>query len=112
MKKIAILSMIVILFCSLWSCASPEKAIIGSWVERKTVLGVVTETTYTFNEDSSGKITNVVDVNFSYTISDDKLLITTKVLGIEDTEEYSFAFDGDTLTLTGNGETVSLEKVK
>lgn len=66
-----------------------------------TVLGVVTETTYTFNEDGTGTKSNVLDINFAYLFEKEELLITTSTLGIENTEKYSFDFNGDKLVLTG-----------
>ena len=40
------------------------------------------------------------------------LLITTSALGIENTEKYAYEFNGDKLVLTGDKETINLEKVK
>ncbi len=110
-KNIAILLLVGMLFV-LCSCASPEKEIIGTWKNQSTVLGVVVETTYTFNEDGTGTESSVLSVDFKYSFEGDKLLITTSILGLESTEEYSYEFDGDKLVLTGDDETIDLEKVK
>ena len=110
-KFIACLLLVVMVF-ALCSCAAPEKSIVGTWKNQTTVLGVVTETTYTFNEDGTGTKSNVLDINFTYSFEEEKLLITTSTLGIENTEKYSFDFNGDKLVLTGEKETIELEKVK
>ena len=111
MKKVFAFLLAVLMVAGLCAC-SPEKSIVGSWKHQTTVLGVVTETVYTFNEDGTGKISSVVDVSFTYEFSDDKLLITTSTLGIKNTEEYSYEFSGSKLALTGDKDTISLEKVK
>lgn len=94
------------------ACGAPEKAIIGTWKHQKTVLGVVTETTYVFKEDGTGVKSGLLDIAFTYTFSGEKLLITTATLGIENTEEYTYQFHLNELVLTGEKETLTLEKVK
>lgn len=111
MRKIIVSVLAVMMALVLCSCVSPEKSIVGTWKSQNTVLGIVTETTYIFNEDGSGKLSNVLDIDFTYSFSEDKLLITTSALGIENTTEYSFAFDGNKLVLTSDSDTIELEKV-
>ena len=112
MKKTLFALLVVVLVCTLASCVVAEKAIVGVWKNQTTVLGVVTEKTYTFNEDGTGTKSNVLDINFTYSFEEEKLLITTTTLGIENTEKYSFDFNGDKLVLTGEKVTIDLEKVK
>lgn len=111
MRKILASALVISMILVLCACATPEKSIVGTWKSQSSVLGIVTETTYTFNEDGTGSLTNVFSVDFTYSFSEDKLLITTSTLGIENTEEYTFKFSGDTLVLTGAKETLHLEKV-
>lgn len=110
-KYIAGLLLVVMIF-ALCSCTAPEKSIVGTWKNQTTVLGVVTETTYTFNGDGTGTKSNVFDIDFTYSFEEEKLLITTSTLGIENTEKYSYDFSGDKLVLTGDSGTIDLEKVK
>jgi uncharacterized lipoprotein YehR (DUF1307 family) len=112
MKKIVAVMLVFVMMLGLCSCASPEKSIIGTWKHQSTVLGVVTETTYIFNEDGTGEKSSVIDVAFTYSFSDDKLLIKTSTLGIENTEVYSYEFSGDKLVLTGEKDTIDLQKVE
>ena len=113
MKKVIIcFAAVVIALCLLCSCGSPEKTIIGSWKYQTSVLGVVTETTYTFNEDGTGSMNAIIGIAFEYSFSGDKLFITTNLLGMENTDEYVYKFDGkDKLTLTKGGESMTLERV-
>lgn len=112
MRKILTGLLVFVIVISLCACVAPEKVIVGTWKSQTTVLGIVTETKYTFNEDGTGTKSNVIDVSFTYSFEDDKLVITTSTLGIENTDKYAFEFKGDSLTLTNDKETVNLEKVK
>lgn len=112
MKKVVatlLLMAMALMFCF---CAVPEKSIVGEWTSKVTVLGVVTETTYTFNDDGTGSISNVLDIAFTYAFEDEKLVMTMSILGMESSIEYDYSFKGDTLVLTSEGESVTLEKVK
>ena len=111
LTMIVALILVAMALC-LYSCASPEKSIVGTWKHETTILGVATETTYTFNEDGSGTKSNMLDIDFKYHFTEDKLVITTSTLGIKNTEEYSFEFDGDKLVLTNEKDTMDLKKVK
>ena len=112
MKRTIALLMVIVMALSLFACAKPAERILGVWKHQSSILGVVTETTYTFNEDGTGTKTNVLEIKFTYAITEDKLLMTTSTLGIENTEEYSFEFKGDQLVLTGEKDTLTLQKVK
>lgn len=111
-KTLSILIALAMMLSLLCACSTPEKEIVGSWKNQKTVLGIVTETLYTFNEDGTGTISGIVSVAFTYSFADEKLTIKTEALGIENTETYSYQFDKDSLILTGESETINLEKIK
>ena len=113
MKKV--ISCVLIVFCVLSvfaSCAKPEKKIIGTWTGETNILGVVAEYSFTFNEDGSGKMTTALDVGLAmnYTINDGKISITTSVLGISNTNEYTYEFDGDQLILNDGENRIVLTK--
>lgn len=110
MRKIAALVLVVVMVFMLSACLAPKLAIVGTWKSEETVLGVVTQTSYTFNEDGTGEMTGVLTVPFTYIFTEDKLCITTKVIGIENTTSYTYQFSGKKLTLTGEKETLVLEK--
>lgn len=112
MRKILAVALLIVMLLGLCACTALEKSIVGTWKNQSTVLGIVTETIYTFNEDGTGSKTNIVSVSFTYSFSEEKLLITTSTLGIENTEEYTFDFKGNKLVLTGERDTIELEKVK
>lgn len=111
MRKTLIALLVMVMVVTLCACSAPEKAVIGTWKSQTTILGVVTETTYTFNEDGTGTMANLVDVDFTYSFTEDKLLITTTTLGIKNTEEYSFEIKSDEMTLIAEEDTVHLERV-
>jgi len=92
MRKITAGLLLFVMMISLCACTITEKAIVGTWKSQSSILGVVTETIYTFNEDGTGTKSNVLDVDFTYAFSDEKLLITTSVLGVASTEEFSYEF--------------------
>lgn len=111
MRKILALFLVLTMALGFVSCATPEQSIVGEWKCQESILGVVTETKYTFNEDGTGTKSAVVDVDFTYSFTEDKLIITTSVLGVESKDEYFFKFSGKKLELTGKDKTINLEKV-
>ncbi len=112
MKRIISVALVALLLLSLCACVPPEKAIVGTWTNQKTVLGVVTETKYVFNADGTGTRTTILEMGFTYEISGDKLAITTETLGIKNTEEYTFIFEDGKLILTNSLGSLELEKAK
>lgn len=112
MKRAIAALLVMVLVLTLCSCASPEKAIVGTWKSQNTVLGVVTETKYVFNEDGTGTMTNIIDIGFTYAFVDEKLVITTETLGIQSSTEYTYQFDGSKLTLRNDNDTINLEKAE
>lgn len=94
------------------SGCSNEKKLIGTWINQTETLGVVVETSYTFNENGSGSLTSALGVglSFDYTVDGDNLTIVTSVLGIASTNVYTFSISGDTLTLTKDGTSTVLTK--
>ena len=95
------------------SCGAAER-IVGTWKNQNTVLGVVVETTYVFNEDGTGSIGALLDIpiNMTYVVEKDVLTITYNTLGVETIIEYTVAFSGETLTLTNDSETITLKKAE
>ncbi len=113
MKKIIAIVLVAVLFVGimLTSC-SAEKSIIGTWKSQNSIAGIVTETTYVFNEDGTGTRKTVLDIKFTYEFVEDKLNITTETLGVEFVEEYTYDFSSsNTLTLTDEKGTITLNKV-
>lgn len=113
MKKVMSVVLVVLCVLTLFSgCANPEKKIIGTWNGEENVLGVVAKYSFTFNEDGTGSMTAALDIGvaMTYTIEDDKLNITTSILGINNTKTYTYAFEGDQLLLTEGDTTIMLTK--
>ena len=120
MKK-AICSVIALrlIFACLCGCqnAFSEKLIVGEWTVKTNILGsgVVTETTYTFNEDKTGSISGVLglDIATTYTIDDTHLVIVTDTALLKQTFNYTYEFDGDKLILVDtDGTQTVLTKVR
>ncbi len=113
MKKTVAAVLVFAMMLALCSCAlMPEKAVVGSWRCNTTILGVVTETVYTFYEDGTGIRSNAVNVDFTYSFNEDKLTITASAFGFENTEVYTYEFSGTkTLVLTGDENILTLEKI-
>ncbi|MBE6916698.1 MAG: hypothetical protein E7470_02160 [Ruminococcaceae bacterium] len=111
MRKAIAAVLVLVLVLSLSAC-TPQKKVLGTWKHQSNVFGIVTETLYTFNEDGTGTMSTLVDIAFTYTIDDNVLRITTTVLEMSHTDTYTYQFDGDKLTLTGDNETLELTKVK
>lgn len=111
MRKVIAAALVVVIMLSLCAC-SPKQKILGTWSHQESVLGITTETIYTFNDDGTGVMSSLVDISFTYTIDKDVLCITTSMFELSHTDTYTYAFDGDKLTLTGNNETLELTKVE
>ena len=109
MRRVLSFVLVLVLVSAMCGC-SPEKAIVGTWTSKNTVLGVVTETTYVFRADGTGERSGLITTAFTYTIDKDVLVLTTSVLGLEHKESYAYRFEGNKLTLTGGDEPIVLEK--
>lgn len=105
MKKIlsAFVALLVIII-GLSGCtdALGEQLIIGTWSTQTNILGVVTETEYTFNEDGTGSMSTVLGIGIAttYTIDEDKIIIITDTPTLQKTFTYTYEFVEDTLVLT------------
>ena len=110
MRKVLCFVLVFVMVAAMCGCGAPEKQIVGTWKSRNSVLGVVTETTYIFRADGTGERTGLLTTAFTYEFSGDKLLLTTSVLLVKNTEEYTFRFEGKKLTLSGSKETITLER--
>lgn len=110
MKRTVAVMLVLALALSLCACTLAEKLILGTWKSQTKVLGVVTEVSYTFNDDGTGLRSGALDTSFTYVIEEDRLTITTSVLGIDVDEEYTFQISGSKLVLTGENETLTLER--
>lgn len=107
MRKVIAAVLVVVMLLSLTAC-TPQKKVLGTWKQTDALIS----TTYTFNDDGTGVRSLGVNVNFTYTIDDEFLKITTTAAGFSYTETYTYVFDGDKLTLTSDLQTIELTKVK
>jgi len=97
MKKLLICLLIIATLFSAVSCGS--KSIIGKWM-----FGV---NSFEFREDNtvsvSVSISGMLNYDGTYTVEDDKIIITAVgPFGMETVEEFTYSLDGDSLTLTGD----------
>ena len=113
MKKIISIALVVLmLICVLASCG--QKSVVGTWTRQYTVLGVVTEDKFVFNEDGTGTMTTIlgIDLDMTYTAEDGELIVTVNTLGVETDITYSYKFEKGNLILTSGGETLEFIKQK
>lgn len=113
MKKVISVILVVLCVATLFSaCAKPEQKIIGTWNGSASLLGLEADYSFTFNEDGTGKMSTALEIGVSmtYTITDDKISITTSILGIDNTKDYGYSFDKDTLTLIDGSNAIILTK--
>ena len=106
-KALSVIVILCIVLTAFAACApKPEKAILGTWKGQVTVLGVSTNVEYTFNENGSGVMTTELGVGIAmnYTI------VTTDTPLLRKSFTYTYAFDGDTLTLTDANGSMTLTK--
>lgn len=115
MKKVISLVMVAVIaifsFCGCDTIA--EAVIVGTWTSQASILGVVAETEYVFNEDGTGSISAVLDVGvaITYTIEEDTLTIVTDTPILQKTFKYTYELDGSDLILTDeSGKTFTLTK--
>lgn len=104
-KKFSVVFIILFaIVISLSGCtdALGEQLIIGTWSTQTNILGVVTETEYTFNEDGTGSMSTVLGIGIAttYTIDEDKIIIITDTPTLQKTFTYTYEFVEDTLVLT------------
>ena len=121
-KRNAVLALTVAFVLLFSACtALLPKQIVGEWTKTETVLGVVTETKYVFNEDGTGTIPAVlgIDLPITYTIEEDvlEIKVTTPEMIEEFAEDltskkYTVQIKGKTLTLTNGDKTIELTRKK
>lgn len=112
MKKI--ISVFVLLaLCTALLCSCGVN-IKGTWVSQGEILGTtVTAAKYTFNGDGTYSVEGALGIttNGTYTVDGDTVTMTTSIVGIETTTEYTATIEKDVLTLTDkNGVKIVLEK--
>lgn len=116
MKKIvcAVVALCLVLGC-LCSCqdvqgAISERLIVGEWTSKTNVMGVVTETTYTFNEDKTGSISGLfgIELATTYNIDDTHLIVVTDTPTLQKTFKYTYEIDGEKLILVDDDGTQTI----
>lgn len=104
MKKFLSLFIVAVLIFGLSGCFGSlnEKLIVGTWIAKKNVLGLVSETEYVFNEDGTGSMSTVLGIKVAttYTIDEDTLSIVTDAASLRKTYVYKYDFVDDSLVLT------------
>ena len=113
--------MLVLALTALAGCGAVKKnLIVGTWsYQETTILNVVTERTYTFNEDGTGSapaLDGMLNVDMTYTLSGDQLTVNRGELldSLTGAEVYTVKFGVNTMTLTSaaDGSVIELTKVK
>ena len=111
MKKVSIV-LIIALMISMLLCACGGNPIVGSWTG--SLEGV--PLTMVFDEDGSGSLSamgGLLAVNYTYTAENGVLTLIPEE-GSEDiatfNEGANYEIDGDTLTISNDGETMTLTR--
>lgn len=120
MKKVISIVMVLCLALTLFAGCSNEQKIVGTWkgTAQTGLFNTSVDVEYTFNEDGTGSMPVLqaginIDVNFTYTIEEDKITVVTDAVVLSTTKTYTMAFEGDTLTLTEeDGKAITLTKVE
>ena len=107
--RICFVILLVSLLLTLTAC-SPARKLIGTWKYTESIGEYKIEMSYTFNKDGSGYLQTSFIGNgyFTYDVTDKNTIVIT----IDSPNTYKFSIDGDTLTLTGNGQQIKLIKQK
>lgn len=107
-KTLALVLVVVMLSATLVACGG--NSIIGSW--EATVEGVSMK--LTFEEDGKGSITTMgVTADMTWSAEGDKLNASMAVMGITEEvfKDATYSVDGDSLSITMEGETVVFKSV-
>lgn len=106
-KKLLGLCVILSLLLSLAACGKAK--LQGSW---STGDNEDVQYTFTFNDDGTGSMSfsGLNALQIKYSTDNDKLTIEYTILGEVQKEEFTYELSKDKLTLTQNGESVTLEK--
>ena len=112
MKSFAAVLLIVAILMSFAGCTAKQK-IIGTWEMKASLMGMTVGTSYTFREDGTGTMSAMLisGLEFTYEVQGNTLTIHS-VLGFSSAAEYELSFKGDTMTMTADGESMTLTKVK
>ncbi len=109
--KLSVVLAVLLVVCTFAfaACSSVEEQIVGTWKSQQTTLGVVTESSITFNADGTGSASGLLGItgNMNYVITEDYITLTYNVFGVESSATYQFVIDGDTLNLTKDATTVT-----
>lgn len=107
-KTLCIILAVMLLAVSLCACGTDSKSIVGSWSGSSEGIAI----TMTFEKDGTGSMSALGGLaveNFTYKIEGASLTVTTTD---DDTTVFDYSLDGDSLTLIGDGETVTFSRVK
>ena len=121
MKKMRLIAIAAAVLLVLAAC-SAQSRIVGTWEGQSSLLGIVTEYEYTFNEDGTGKVPGPLglSVDMKYTVEGDTLVIKNavveaaeEIVGKDFSTTYTVKFGSGTLTLVdAEGKEINLTKVK
>lgn len=109
-----LLAVVLALALLLGACGKITPARLqGTWTGESSILGVVTKTEYTFNEDGTGTISGALGIGVAmhYTLEDDTLTVVTDTAILSQTLVYTVGFEkGDLLLTEANGDVLRLTR--
>lgn len=105
-KKLAALIAVLSMVLAMAACGKND-SIVGSWKASQDGVDVI----YEFKKDGTGSISlGDISVNVEYQTEGDKIKMKTSLLGQTDETEYTYSLKNKELTLTQDGESLTLTK--
>lgn len=109
-KRLVSLVAALVMVMSLVACGSNSE-FVGTWECTTEANGQSITTRYEFksNGDCVMSVAGLT-IECEYETDGDKLIFSIEVLGVETTEEWTYKIDGNTMTLTKDGQSTVLKK--
>lgn len=106
LRKVTVALAVLTMAFALLACGKKD-SIVGSW----KISQDGTEVTYEFKDDGTGSLKlGDISVNTEYQTEGDKLKLKATLLGETDETEYTYSVKDGKLTLTQDGESLTLTK--
>ncbi len=105
-KRLAAAAVILAMVFALSACGK-SNSIVGKW--EATEDGITAA--YEFKSDGSGSLSvSGVSVDITWKTEGDQLTVSMELLGSEDSQAYTYSLKGNELTLSADGESLTLKR--
>ena len=95
----AVAGLLVVILVSLLSAGITNQKFVGTWDEIDSDGNLEGETIVFANDGTGSVKSSGISGSLSWNVRGNKVFITVSLCGITETEEMSYKFSGDTLTL-------------